>query len=137
MKVKLDEGAFAPFREHTTDAGLDLKAKKAKTIPANGSATFNTGIHVQLPRNTCGLVVPKSGLQIKKNIVGAVGLIDEGYTGEIVCKLENHTDKDYKVKAGDKIAQLIVFPCCYVPVEIVEELEDTERGSNGFGSTGR
>ena len=138
MKCKLDLGAYEPIRGHKTDAGLDIRSKdKAKKIPANGSAVFKTGVHIQLPSHTCGLIVPKSGLNVKKEIVSSVGLIDEGYTGEIVVKLENHSDKDYTVKAGDKIAQMIIVPAYYFDLEFVEELEETERGDNGFGSTGR
>ena len=137
MKVKLDKGAIAPKRMHSTDAGLDLFAKEDGIIPAKGHATFPTGVHIQLPQNTCGLLVSKSGLNVNHDIT-STGLIDEGYTGEICVKLYNHGVKNYSVHAGDKISQLVIIPCFYVNVEIVSELEgNTERGNNGFGSTGK
>lgn len=137
MKIKLDKGAYMPSREHTTDAGMDIRAKDKVLIPSHGHATLPTGVHIQLPKNTCGLLVSKSGLNVKFNIT-STGLIDEGYTGEIKVKLYNHGNAPYMVCPGDKISQLVVIPCVYVPLEFVDELdENTERGNNGFGSTGR
>ena len=136
MKVKLDNGAYKPRREHQTDAGLDIRAKEGQIVPANGSAVFRTGVHIQLRPGTCGILKSKSGLNVNHDII-STGLIDEGYTGEIVVKLHNLGKEDYEVKAGDKISQLIVVPCIYEYIELVECLDDSERGSNGFGSTGR
>ena len=136
MKIKLDEGAFEPIRAHSTDAGIDLRAKEEQTIPAKESAIFHTGIHIKLPKGTAGLLVYKSGLNVKHGIT-STGLIDEGYEGEIVVKLYNNGGYDYKVKAGDKISQLVIIPVLYEGVEITDHLEqNSERGSNGFGSTG-
>ena len=137
MKVKLDDGAFAPTRAHSTDAGLDLRAMESQVVPAKESATFFTGVHVKLPKGTAGVLVSKSGLNVRNGIT-STGLIDEGYDGQIVVKLYNHSGFDYKVNAGDKISQLVIAPVLYEEVELVEDLEqDSERGSNGFGSSGR
>lgn len=137
MRVKLDPGAYSPVRAHKTDAGMDVKAKEAQIVPAKESAVFRTGVHVELPPNTCGLVVSKSGLNVKHDIT-STGLIDEGYDGEIVVKLYNHGGYDYKVEAGDKISQLVVIPVLYERIEIVDDLGgESERGSRGFGSTGK
>lgn len=137
MKVKLDEGAYMPVRCHSTDAGLDLRAKADQVVPANGSAIFRTGVHVEIPHGMAGIMLSKSGLNIWYEITSR-GLIDEGYTGEVVVKLHNHGANDYKVKAGDKISQLVIVPVLYEDVELVDELDqNTERGSDGFGSTGR
>lgn len=137
MKVKLDEGAFAPERAHTTDAGLDIRSIKRRIVPARGSAVFHTGVHIELPKGTAGVLVSKSGLNITHGIT-STGLIDEGYTGEIIVKLFNHSFYDYEVRPGDKISQLIIVPVLYEPVEIVDEIDlNTDRGANGFGSTGR
>ena len=137
MKVKLDEGAFAPIRAHETDAGLDIRAKESQIVPAGGSATFRTGVHVEIPTGFAGLLVSKSGLNVKHNIT-STGLIDEGYTGEIVAKLDNHGKRDYMVFSGDKITQLVLIPVLYESIEIVDQLEeDSERGADGFGSSGR
>ena len=136
MKIVLDEGAKAPNRAHTYDAGLDLFSRENKVIPAGGSAIFDTGVHVELPLGTAGFLKSKSGLNVKHGITSE-GVIDAGYTGSIVAKLYNHSDKDYNVKAGDKITQLVVVSVRICDVQIVESLHDTERGDGGFGSTGR
>ena len=137
MKIKLDEGAYAPTRAHSTDAGLDLYARDNKIVPAYGSAIFHTGVHVKLPKGTAGVVISKSGLNVNYGIT-STGLIDEGYDGSITVKLYNNTHRGYYVAKGDKISQLMIVPVLYEPVEIVDDLEqESERGSNGFGSTGR
>ena len=137
MKVKLDKNAYTPIRAHKTDAGLDIKAKDGQLVPAHGNAVFFTGVHVELPKNTCGILVSKSGLNTKFDIT-STGLIDEGYTGEIAIKLYNHGDHDYYVEKGDKISQLIIVPVLYESIELVDDLEiSSERGLDGFGSTGR
>ena len=136
MNVKLDEGAFMPERAHGTDAGLDLRAVDARVIRAQGSAVFRTGVHVELPKGTCGLLVSKSGLNTRQSIT-STGLIDEGYTGEIVVKLYNHGYLDYKVHRGDKISQLVILPVVYEDINLVSELKETERGDKGFGSSGK
>lgn len=136
MKYTLDEGAFAPERAHSTDAGADLRTLADFTVPPYGSAVVDTGVHVELPHGTVGMVKSKSGLNVKQSIV-TEGVIDEGYTGSIVCKLYNHSGERVPFQRGDKIAQLVVLPVRYVDFERVDELGETERGSNGFGSTGR
>jgi len=137
MKVLLEKGAYAPTRAHSTDAGLDLYCKEDQTVPAHGSAVFDTGVHVQLPEGTYGKLASKSGLNINHSVVSCGGTIDCGYTGSIRVKLYNFGNEDYTFKAGHKIVQLVVQPCLFVPVEITDELFDkTERGAHGFGSTG-
>lgn len=136
MKIKLDEGAFMPRREHATDAGLDIRAMKKGLVRAGQSVTFHTGVHIQLPPNTAGLFVSKSGLMMNHDIT-ATGLVDEGYDGEIMVKLFNHGNTDYMVEAGDKIGQLVVMPVLYEPVQIVDSIAAGKRGGAGFGSTGK
>lgn len=137
MKIMLDDGAFAPVRAHKTDAGLDIRAKSDALVRAGQSMTFHTGVHIQLPPGTCGLMVSKSGLNVRHDIT-STGLIDEGYTGEIVVKLINHGADDYHVHAGDKITQLVVVPIWHDPlIEIVDHIDGAERGDAGFGSSGR
>jgi len=137
MKVKLDAWAYKPTRGHGTDAGLDLRADMDMLILPHGHGIFHTGVHVQLPKGTCGLLVSKSGLNVKSNIT-STGLIDEGYTGEICVKLYNQGETSYEVHKGDKISQLVILPCIIEDLEFVDELDgNTERGENGFGSTGK
>lgn len=137
MKVMLDEGAYIPERSHDTDGGVDLKAMHGQRVMPDSSAIFHTGVHVELPEGTAGLLVSKSGLNMKNDIT-STGLIDESYRGEIVVKLYNHGKETYMVMAGDKITQLLIVPVVHVPIEIVDHLDmDTDRGTDGFGSTGR
>ena len=136
MKIKLDPGAIMPTRAYPTDAGLDIYAREAQFVPAHGSAVFDTGVHVELPEGTTGFLKSKSGLNVNYGIVGE-GVIDVGYTGAIRVKLYNNSDKDYIVKAGDKISQLVILPILTPDLELVDELEAKERGDNGFGSSGR
>ena len=136
MKVVYDDGAFRLERAHPTDAGLDIRSPISMIVRANGSAVFPTGIHVQLPPETDGQIWSKSGLNINRDIT-TTGLIDEGYTGMIVVKLFNHSQEDFFVHRGDKIAQLVVTPVLYVdPEEVAGPLPETPRGDSGFGSTG-
>jgi dUTP pyrophosphatase len=136
VKIKLDEGAFCPTRAHDIDAGLDLYARETQMIHPHSSAIFRTGVHVELPPGCAGVLISKSGLNVKDNIT-STGLIDQGYTGEITVKLYNHGDDSVPILRGHKISQLVVVPVRYEPVEIVDEIDGGERGDAGFGSTGR
>ena len=136
MKVQVDYYGFEPTRAHSTDAGIDLRSPISTKIPAGGYVTIKTGVHVELPKGTCGLLVSKSGLNVNHHIT-STGLIDEGFSGEIAVKLYN-SGGDYFIQRGDKISQLVVLPVLYEDIEIVDEInQDTERGNNGFGSSGR
>lgn len=136
MKIKVDLGGFEPSRAHATDAGMDLRTPVAVTVPAHGSAVVDTKTHVELPQGCAGLIVSKSGLNVKHGITSA-GLVDDGYTGTILVRLYNHSDEDYSFSEGDKVTQLVVMPVRYEPVEIVDSIYGGERGDGGFGSTGR
>ena len=136
LKVKLDEGAMIPMRAHSTDAGYDLFAIKGCGIPAGGSATFDTGVHIGIPAGYVGFLKSKSGLNVKFGMTSE-GVIDAGYTGSIVVKLYNHSEESYTVADGDKITQLVVLPIATPELNLVDSLEETDRGNNGFGSSGR
>lgn len=136
MKIKLDYGAFMPTRAHEDDAGLDLYATERKVIPAYGSEVFDTGVHIELPKGTVGMLKSKSGLNVKHGLTSE-GVIDVGYTGSIRVKLYNNSDLGYVVQKGDKISQLVIMPILTPTLELVDSLEETERGGGGFGSTGR
>lgn len=135
MKIKLDEFALMPVRAHETDAGLDLRTPYSFDIEPGEYAVIDTGVHIQLPKGTVGLLKSKSGLNIKKSIIGE-GVIDEGYTGAIVVKLYNLGKEYVAFDKGDKIIQLVIVPYEAPSLIYVDELEETERGDNGFGSTG-
>ena len=136
MKIMLDDGAFMPTRAHEADAGLDLYAREDAIVSAKESVTFDTGVHIELPPDTVGFIKSKSGLNVKHGLTSE-GVIDEGYTGSIAVKLYNHGGYDYKVKRGDKISQLVILPIVKPNLEVVDSLDETDRGSNGFGSSGR
>lgn len=136
MRIKLDEGAYVPSRAHDTDAGMDLRTPVKVTVPAHGSAVIDTGVHVQLPPECAGLLVSKSGLNVRHGMT-STGLIDEGFTGSIITRIYNDSDSDWTFEAGDKVTQLVVIPVRYVSIEIVQEISGGERGDAGYGSTGR
>lgn len=137
MKVMLDKGAFIPTRAHGTDAGIDLRSPIDVTLYPHDSEVIDTGVHVELPENCAGVLISKSGLNVNHDIT-STGLIDEQYTGSIRVKLYNNGDGIYHIQKGDKISQLVVVPVLYEPIEVVDEINmETDRGSYGFGSSGR
>lgn len=143
MKIMLDSpDAILPTRAHDQDAGLDLYSREEKIIGGifddfdDNYATFDTGVHIKLTPGTFGQLFSKSGLNVNYNIVSCGGTIDEGYTGSIHVKLYNLGKKPYMIRKGQKICQLVIMPCLKPDLEIVEKLEDTERGTGAFGSTG-
>lgn len=136
IDVVIDEGAFLPVRAHEEDGGFDLFAPVGKMVPAGGSAEFDTGVHMAIPKGYVGFLKSKSGLNVKHNLTGE-GVIDAGYMGSICVKLYNNGDKDYEFKRGDKIIQIVLLPIITPKLRQTDTLEETERGANGFGSTGR
>ena len=136
IKIMLDEGAYMPTRAHDTDAGLDLYATEDAVIFRHGSHTFDTGVHVQIPEGYVGFLKSKSGLNVNQGIQSA-GVIDCGYTGSIRAKLYNHGRGMVHIKKGQKISQLVLLPIITPELELVDSLEETERGNGGFGSTGK
>lgn len=135
MKVVLDPGSFAPERAHKTDAGADLRSPICISLPARESVIIDTGVHVELPEGTAGFLKSKSGLMMQG--ITSEGVVDIGYTGSIRVKLFNHSYTDKVILRGDKITQLVVVKVAIPEFEVVEQLDATERGNNGFGSTGR
>lgn len=136
MKIKLDNGALMPTRAYPTDAGLDIYARETQIVPARESAVFDTGVHIELPAGTVGMLKSKSGLNVKHGITSE-GVIDVGFSGSIRVKLYNHSGYDYKVNKGDKISQLVIMPILAPDLELVDELIEQGRGNNGFGSSGK
>lgn len=139
MKIYLDAGAIMPTRAHETDAGLDIYTPIDLYVPEHGSAVVDTGVHVEIPEHCAGILKSKSGLNVKSDLTSS-GVIDCGFVGSMVVKLYNHGDVPRQIKAGQKVSQLVVIPVCFPDLEIVDDLKEfkkTERGSNGFGSTGK
>lgn len=136
MKVKLDPGAIMPIRAHELDAGYDIFSREDAMIYQNASGTFDTGVHIEIPAGHVGFLKSKSGLNVKSGIQSE-GVIDAGYTGSICVKLYNHGPKAVEIQKGQKISQLVILPIITPDLELVDDLEATERGNSGFGSTGK
>jgi dUTP pyrophosphatase len=138
--ARLTETAAAPTRAHDDDAGYDLRASEAATLPPGGRASVGTGVAVAIPEGHAGLVLPRSGLAARHGIslVNAPGLIDAGYRGEVRVLLLN-TDREaaFEVAPGDRIAQLVIVRHEAPELVEVDTLDETVRGDGGFGSTGR
>jgi dUTP pyrophosphatase len=136
---KLDPKARVPFRANPTDAGADLYSVEDCVIQPLERKVVATGIRIKIPDGYYGRIAPRSGLAVKQGVDVLAGVLDSAYTGEIKVVLLN-TDKSntFFVKAGDRIAQLIIedhFNFDFV--EVVEDLEVTDRGDKGFGSSGK
>ena len=140
LKVFLrSPAAKLPTKGSALAAGYDLYASQPGLIPAKGQGLIATDISIIVPEGTYGRVAPRSGLAVKNGISTGAGVIDADYRGEVKVVLFNHSDKDFEVKAGDRIAQLVLE--VIVNADIVEidadELDTTERGAGGFVSTGK
>ena len=139
MEVKAE--GIRPRYANGFAAGMDLVSNGEEdiVIPVGGQAKVPTKLKVALPRGTFGMVVPRSGISIKKGItlVNDIGIIDEDYRGEIGVILMNEGREEFTVKQGDRVAQMVIIPYVQPTLVFVDELDETERGEGGFGSTGR
>ena len=137
MKIVIEPGGVLPIREHPTDAGLDLRAPVQIEVPANlGRSVVDTKIRAEIPEGHVGILLPKSGLMKNKGIL-SFGVIDAGYTGTIKAVLINTGAETAVFNPGEKVTQMVIVPCITPEIEIAEELQKTQRGDRGFGSTGR
>lgn len=134
LDIVVDIGAEIPARAYPTDAGLDLFAMKGGWIFPKCRKVFDTGIHAAIPRGFVGLLTSKSGLMSKG--ITSRGTIDADFTGSIKAVLFNHSWWFKRIKKGQKITQLVIMPIVTPTPNLVGSLEATERGTNGFGSTG-
>ena len=136
---KLDEGLPTPAYAHLGDAGLDLYAASDVALGPGERAMVPTGVAVAIPEGYAGFVQPRSGLAAKKglSIVNTPGLIDSGYRGELkVIALNTDASVPIELKRGERIAQLVIQAVPAVEIELAGELDDSERGTGGFGSSG-
>lgn len=133
----LNKDAVLPVRKHPDDAGVDISSVENVTISAHGRATIGTGLAIKTPAGYYGQLFSRSGLASKNGLNVGAGVVDANYRGEIKVVLFNHDSKDYDVKIGDRIAQLILIPVAYAGIVKVESLDDTDRSAGGFGSTGK
>jgi len=144
IKKCFDE-AILPTRAHEDDAGYDLYASpyegfEAGSVPiiGNGNQTFHTGIAMEIPKGYVGLVFARSGIGVKRGLKprNCVGVIDSNYRGEIMVCLHNDTSATAYVEVGERIAQIVIVPYYKYELNLVDELSDTDRGENGWGSSG-
>lgn len=137
---KLKEKAQVPQYGTEYAAGADLYAclEEPLTIPAGTTAFVPTGLAMEIPQGLVGLVYARSGLACKKGLAPAnkVGVIDSDYRGEIMVALHNHSQEAVTIDAGERVAQMVIAPYVFAEYEEVQELQDTSRGTGGFGSTG-
>ena len=136
MKIMLSPGAIAPTRGSAGAAGYDLYANEDVTIGETEFTPVNTGVSVAIPPGYYGRIAPRSGLAAKHGIIIGGGVIDEDYRGELKVLIASITGF-HDVRKGERIAQLILEKITTPELEIVDSLDDTDRGSDGFGSTGK
>ncbi|MDY6141910.1 MAG: dUTP diphosphatase [Bacilli bacterium] len=137
---KINPNASIPTYGSSYAAGCDLSAciDQAISIPPHTTIKVPTGLAIELPENTVGLIYARSGMATKRHLAPAnkVGVIDADYRGEIIVALHNHSEEAQTIEVGERIAQLVVAPFYHVEFEEVNELSETVRGEGGFGSTG-
>jgi dUTP diphosphatase len=139
LDVKLlHPAAQAPTRSRPGDAGYDLRCVEAFTLEPGERRVVPTGVAIALPDGVAGLVVPRSGLAARHglSVVNGPGLVDPNYRGELRVVLVNLGGEPFAAQAGDRIAQLLLVPFVAPELRVVDELPDTERGADGFGSSG-
>jgi len=138
VKVQLlEKNAVTPTKSNTTDAGFDLYSAVETVIPPQQRKTVKTGIALQMPEHMAGLIWPRSGLSVKQGIDVLAGVVDSGYRGEIMVCLYNTSDKNVVINTGDRVAQMIFQEVPRVTMESHLTLGSSQRGDNGFGSTGK
>ena len=136
---KLDQKAVVPKNAYRGDAGVDLHALEACTLQPFERKLVHTGIAIAIPEGYAGFVMPRSGLALKKglSIVNSPGLIDSNYRGELgVIAVNMDPATAIEIEAGDRVAQLVLMKVGAVAFQVVEDLDDTDRGAGGFGSSG-
>tara|TARA_R110000851_G_scaffold85818_1_gene186417 strand:+ start:342 stop:785 length:444 start_codon:yes stop_codon:yes gene_type:complete len=132
---KLDDEAITPALGSKDSAGLDLFTVESVDIPAGGRALLRTGIAIKIPSGMVGLIWPRSKLAAKKGVAVLAGVIDADYRGEVMISLLNTSDIVLELRKGDKVAQMIIQKhYSLLPIDIVTELDNTERGADGINS---
>ena len=139
IQIKLlTEDSIIPKKQHELDIGYDLHSSVDIKLASKKVTLVKTAISISLPKDIGGFVLPRSGLSSNHliTLINSPGLIDPGYTGELIVPLINHSEKNYKIKRGDRIAQLVFINVQNIEFEVVNNHIDSERSDKGFGSTG-
>lgn len=134
---RLTQDAIIPTKANNTDAGWDLYSSEEKTILAKNRAIIKTGISVEIPEEHVGLIWPRSGLSVKQGIDVLAGVVDSGYRGEIMVCLYNTSNDDVFLSKGSRIAQILFQEVPSMILIEAQELTNSDRGKQGFGSSGR
>lgn len=134
---KLREDAHIPTYAHVDDAGMDIRTPERVVVPAGERVIIPTGLAFELPPQTVGLVWDKSGLAARYGITTLSGVLDAGYRGELKIVALNTSRDDYTFESGDKVTQLLIQPIVHPEIEETDALGESDRGTGGFGSTGR
>lgn len=124
-------------KSNPLDAGLDIKSAEDITIWPRSRCLIDTGLFLEIPKGCVGLIWSRSGLAAKKGIEAGAGCIDATYRGQVKVLLHNHSDEKYCIKRGERIAQLLTIPVVLANYVESEALGETERGTGGFGSSGK
>ena len=130
-------GDSIPQYAHAGDAGADITASEKISIPPRERTLVSTGVRLEIPEGYVGLIWPRSGLAVKKGIDCGAGVIDSHYRGEVKVLLFNHSDNEFQIEPGDRIAQILIQKVERVEFHLVDQLNETARSDAGFGSTGK
>ncbi len=136
--VLLNKNAKIPEKQHELDIGYDIFSIQEYTLSTKKITRIHTGVKIELPPNMGGFILPRSGLASKHSItsINSPGLVDPGYTGELIIPLINHSNKEYTLEKGERFAQLVIINVENVSFNLVKKLKNTDRSDKGFGSTG-
>lgn len=134
---RLVPGAIVPTRASPGSVGYDLYSTETMRIKSRERGIVSTGIAATIPMGVYGRIAPRSGLTVRHGIQTGAGVIDPDFTGELKVILFNHGTETFEIKQGDRVAQLILEKCETPLIEEVQEMKETQRGTRGFGSTGR
>ena len=141
VKFKMDAACadLKPRKAHADDAAYDLYASADGIIPASGRAVIPTGVYLELPVGFEAQIRPRSGLAAKSGItvLNTPGTIDAGYRGEVGVIMYNGGTEEFPVRRGDRIAQMVIARLADVELDLCDSLNESDRGSGGFGSTGK
>lgn len=135
LRIKLLDPECLPFKKHFTDAGYDLKARDSCVICPGDTIPIPSGVCFEIPPGWEGDIRPRSSSSLKG--LHIAGTVDSDYRGEIKIIVNNSGNDAQYIQRGERIAQMVITPCLLAELEIVDELDETERGDQGFGSTGR
>jgi len=135
--TKLEKDTILPSKANEYDAGYDLYALEDTVVPSRGRALIRTGIAMAIPPGYVGLIWPRSGLAVKAGLDVLAGVVDSGYRGEVCVVLQNHSNSEYTIRAGDRAAQILIQKLPNVKMNVVAVLDSSDRGDGGFGSSGK